>query len=240
MFRFGFSTGALALGDFRAALAMLVRADVTAVELSALREHELPELMQAADTLPLGRFKYVSVHAPSRFNEMTEENVAGLLFSCVRRGWRVVVHPDSIIEPKHWLPFGAQLCIENMDKRKRTGRTAAELREIFDILPKASLCFDLAHARQVDTTLGVARAILAEFGKRLAQVHLSELDSNSHHVGLSIVTLRALTELAHWMRPVPIILESQIPAKAIDAELRFAAEAVKAGKLSGSTTLASA
>src|SRR5262245_630531 len=142
MFRLGFSTGALAFGDFCAALAMLVRADVTAIELSALREHELPELMEPADTLPLGRFRYVSVHAPSRFNTMTEESGAQLLFSCVRRGWRVVVHPDSIKEPEHWLPFGAQLCIENMDKRKRTGRTASELREIFKTLPKASLCFD--------------------------------------------------------------------------------------------------
>ena len=40
---FGFSTGALALGDFRRALELLQGVDADAVELSALREKELPD-----------------------------------------------------------------------------------------------------------------------------------------------------------------------------------------------------
>jgi hypothetical protein len=62
---FGFSTGALALGDFRRALRLLQSVDADAVELSALRETELPDLMQAAGDLDLGQFQYVAVHAPS-------------------------------------------------------------------------------------------------------------------------------------------------------------------------------
>ena len=109
MFHFGFSTGALALGDFRRALKLLANTNATAVEVSALREHELPLLMEAADTLPLESFKYVSVHAPSRFQTMTEEEGARLLLPCVARGWHVVVHPDSIKKPEHWAPFGTHL-----------------------------------------------------------------------------------------------------------------------------------
>ena len=62
----GFSTGALALGDFRSALHMLEGHNCPAVELSALREAELPGLMDALADLDLGRFKYISVHAPSK------------------------------------------------------------------------------------------------------------------------------------------------------------------------------
>ena len=70
--------------------------------------------------------------------------------------------------------FGSLLCIENMDKRKPIGRSAGELRSIFDQLPDASLCFDIGHARQVDTTMTESYLILKEFGAKLRQVHMSQ------------------------------------------------------------------
>ena len=183
----GFSTGALAFGDFRRGLELLRETDARAVELSALREHELPPLMQALPELPLDQFAYVSVHAPSRLASLSEKAVAEMLQPCIDRGFHVVLHPDAIQDPACWRAFGPLLCIENMDKRKQTGRTVSELRRFFADLPDASLCLDLAHARQVDTTLAVARFILAEFGgERVAQVHLSELDAHSHHAPLSM------------------------------------------------------
>lgn len=45
----GFSTGALALGDYRHALEMLVDKDVNALELSALRQDELQPLVEDLD-----------------------------------------------------------------------------------------------------------------------------------------------------------------------------------------------
>jgi hypothetical protein len=56
--RLGFSTGALACGDFRRALAMLGRMrSVCVVELSALREAELEPLAEAVDNdLDLDQF----------------------------------------------------------------------------------------------------------------------------------------------------------------------------------------
>lgn len=219
---FGFSTGALALGDFRRALAMLRDSDAEAVELSALRERELPALMKVARHLPLDQFRYVSVHAPSRFSALTERQVAALLLPCIALGWRIVVHPDAIVDYACWRPFGPHLCIENMDKRKPTGRTAAELRAVFEKLPDASLCLDLAHARQIDTTLSVARLILAEFGTRLAQIHLSELDYQCRHAPLSMTTIRTVQQMAHWFGSVPVILESQVPVDQIRDELRMA------------------
>jgi hypothetical protein len=223
MFVFGFSTGALALGDFRRALDLLRGQGARAVELSALRDHELPILMDALGGLDLGQFDYVSVHAPSRLASLTEGEVAERLLPCVERGWPVVLHPDAIRDPGCWRTFGPLVCIENMDKRKRTGRTATELRRFFSDLPEASLCLDLAHARQIDTTMGVARSILAEFGgDRLAQVHLSELDARGGHAPLSMATVLSVREVAHFLKPVPIIIESRVAETRVADELRMA------------------
>jgi len=70
MRRIGFSTGALARGDFRSGIALQEsRAD--AIELSALREAELDPLIGAIPDLPLKRFTFVSFHAPSRRVHLT-------------------------------------------------------------------------------------------------------------------------------------------------------------------------
>lgn len=220
---FGFSTGALAFGDFRKGLELLRGTAAQAVELSALREHELPVLMRALDDLSLEQFACVSVHAPSRLASLVEKDVAEMLLPCLDRGWRVILHPDAIRDPGCWRTFGSSLCIENMDKRKPTGRTASELQRFFVDLPEASLCLDLAHARQVDTTLAIARFILTEFGgERVAQVHLSELDARSHHGPLSMGAVQAIQSMAHWVPTVPVILESVVTEGHIADELELA------------------
>jgi hypothetical protein len=66
--RIGFSTGALAKGDFPRALQMLRTAGVSTVELSALREHELPSLAHSLNDLDLTGFSHVSIHAPSNLS----------------------------------------------------------------------------------------------------------------------------------------------------------------------------
>jgi len=63
----GFSTGALAKGDFEKGIALQNEHDVDAIELSALRETELEPLVEAIASLVLTRFSYISVLAPSRF-----------------------------------------------------------------------------------------------------------------------------------------------------------------------------
>ncbi len=218
----GFSTGALALGDFRSALRMLEQYECPAVELSALREHELPSLMDALAELDLGRFTYISVHAPSKLRTVREATVAELLRPCIERGWPIVLHPDAIRDHGCWRDFGSLACIENMDKRKAAGRTVAELEPHFEALPEASLCLDLGHARQVDATLGVARQILNEFGNRLVQIHLSELNSKSHHDPLSMATVWAVREIARAIPAAPVILESMVTADRIKNEFEMA------------------
>jgi hypothetical protein len=219
----GFSTGALALGDFRRGLALLATRAVRAVELSALRESELPFLMAAMDELDLSAFEYVSIHAPGKRSALRESEVAQLLTPCIARKWPVVVHPDSIVDHGYWRDFGSLLCLENMDNRKRSGRTAEELAPHFQQLPDASFCLDLGHAQQVDPTLSVARKMLRDYGHRLKQLHLSELNNDSHHQPLSMATVWAVREIARLIPDCPVILESVIASEKLDDELEMAA-----------------
>jgi len=219
----GFSTGALAFGDFRLALSLLAGKPMRAVELSALREHELPTLMAALSELDLSQFAYISVHAPSRLKTMRESEAAEALTPCIERRWPVILHPDAIVDHGCWRDFEDLLCIENMDKRKPIGRDVSELEPHFSALPKATLCLDLGHARQVDATFGVARLILSEYGDRLKQLHLSELNAKSGHEPLSMASVWAVREIQHLIPDCPVILESVVAHDQIDAELVMAA-----------------
>lgn len=160
----GFSTGSLALGNVRLGLQMVEGHATTAVELSALREAELAPLIESLDELDLSRFSYISLHAPSKLTLLSEDEAVSSLSSVAERGWPIVVHPDAIHDFAAWHRLGKSLCLENMDKRKTTGRTAAELEVYFANLPDATLCFDLGHARQIDPTMCEADAILCRFG----------------------------------------------------------------------------
>lgn len=219
---FGFSTGALAHGDFRRALCLLESHQSDAVELSALREGELRQLMDAAPGLALEQFAHVSIHAPSRLTGMSEKRAAELLRPCIERGWHVILHPDAIVDHGYWRDFGALVCIENMDIRKPQGRTAKELAPHFEQLRDASLCLDLGHAQQVDPTMGVARQILAHHGERLRQIHLSELNARSQHEPLSMATVWAVREIVRGIPCVPVILESVVGEEGIGRELDMA------------------
>ncbi|MBW3565417.1 MAG: hypothetical protein KY459_11885 [Acidobacteria bacterium] len=109
----GFSTGALAKGNFREGL-KLQPDSCAAVELSALREHELEPLLAALDQLRIERYQYVSVHAPSKLIEHDEDWLIKKLRSFPAE-WPIVVHPDLIREPSRWVEVGSRLCLENMD-----------------------------------------------------------------------------------------------------------------------------
>lgn len=223
MLTIGFSTGALALGDFARALRLLEGRDADAVELSALRVAELPLLLAALPALvrPLQeRYQYISFHAPSDFQD--ERDLVEQLTQVAKLGWNIIVHPDTIRDVRVWRQLGSRICLENMDSRKKTGRTARELRSFFSNLPNAKLCFDIAHARQVDPTMTEATQILSEFGERLAEVHLSEVDGTGRHFAMSFGAKQAYEKFSEVISAVPNILESIVDECGIDLEIDVA------------------
>jgi len=227
MRRFGFSTGALAKGDFGKALEMLRGKNAAVIELSALREEELPALLDRLNDLELSQFQYVSLHAPSSIRSGSELKIALQLRVAVHRGWPIIVHPDIICDFGIWRDFGAQLCVENMDARKPTGRSANELTRIFAALPAASFCCDLGHARQVDPTMAEATEILKRFGSRLKQLHMSEVNAKSTHDRLSLASVSAFSKIFHLIPDdVPVVLETPVSPSEIETELAHAREAL--------------
>lgn len=225
----GFSTGALAFGDFQKGLRLLEGAGTEAVELSALRDHELAPLMRALPHLDLSGFRYVSIHVPSSFKTLSEGAVADALEPCAALGIPIVLHPDIIKEHSLWAPFGELLCIENMDKRKHTGRTLGELEQFFSMFPKATFCLDLAHARQIDSTMTEARLMLRRYGDRLRQVHMSEIDALGRHEALSYASIISSQVIASLIPDeIPILVESVVPAKDIGRELEAVHRALTA------------
>lgn len=223
----GFSTGALSRADYRQALEMVADKDVNAVELSALRQEELQPLVEDLDNLDLRKFRYVAFHAPSSLDDSFEATAIKLLEHVAGRGWPIVVHPNAMHNPRAWAHFGALLCIENMDKRKPIGQTAADLEKIFDLLPRASFCFDIGHARQVDPTMSEATAILQLCRKNLKQLHVSEVNTQSKHDPLSLESMLAFQRVATLVpQDIPIILESRVDESHISEELGRALESL--------------
>lgn len=226
----GFSTGALALGDFHTALEYLRRKPVKVIELSALRVHELPDLLQAVPSLDLSQFEYIALHAPSSMDPIEEPRIARLLAE-FPRSWMIVLHPDTIHDPGVWGSFGDRLALENMDRRKADGRTGVELSRWFHLLPEARFCFDLAHAQQWDTTMTEAYMLLESFAQRIVQVHISQLDSASRHYPLSSSSLRAFSGVASFIPDrVPVIIESRIAEGGIDEEVEKVKELMSASR----------
>ena len=219
----GFSTGALAKGDFKRGIDLQSHAGVNAIELSALRETEVDALVSALSYLNLSGFSYVSFHAPSQLDRMSEEHLVARLQEVAQRNIPIVVHPDIIKNPSLWQSLGRWLLIENMDQRKSIGRTATELGFFFNVLPEARLCFDIAHARQVDPTMSASVELLVRFADRLAEIHLSEVNSKSNHIAISSTAAHAYRRVSSLIpKDVPVILESMIAPDQIDDELEMA------------------
>ena len=207
----GFSTGALARGDFRSGLQLLRAHGIDVVEISALRVNELEPLAAALPTLDLSDFSFVSVHAPSRFPREMEPWVLRQLGTIVQQNHPVVVHPDIIHTPAAWADFGQQVLIENMDKRKPIGRNVRELQGFFNALPEARFCFDIGHARQVDPSMTEASLLLHAFGDRLAEVHISEVNTASRHDPISLNAVEAFRWVAPYIpEDIAIVIESLI------------------------------
>ena len=215
----GFSTGSIAKGDFKKALSLLMNTSCDAIELSALRENELLELIEALDGLDLSKYKYISFHAPSKINNLTEEILIEFLKEIKKRDWFIIIHPDIIKDFSLWRILGENLCIENMDKRKHCGQTTKDLSYIFEQLPEASFCFDIAHSRQVDPTMMEGISMLKKFKNRVKQLHVSDVNADSKHEPLNWEAIISYSKISQYIPNVPIILESPVQPEHIQSEI---------------------
>lgn len=222
---FGFSTGSLAFDDVVGGLRIARNGHTKAIELSALREEELEPLLGSLSVLEseLSQFTYIAVHAPSRYRNFTENQLIARLKGIADRGWAIIVHPDILQDVASWKVLGRAVCIENMDRRKGFGQTAAQLEQIFSVLPEATFCFDIGHARQVDPTMQEAETLLRCFGSRLRQIHMSYVNSQSRHERLNFESINSFRRVARWLdESIPVILETPVGEGEVEEEIATA------------------
>jgi sugar phosphate isomerase/epimerase len=144
---------------------------------------------------------------------MRAADVADLLIRLPARVERVIAHPDLLGDPAALAPLGPRLVLENMNARKRDGRTAEELAAHFARLPEAGLCLDLAHVATVDPSLALADELLAAHGGRLRQLHVSGADPSGGHTPLTTAIVARYAPVLRRCREVPWILEREaLPA----------------------------
>jgi len=228
----GLSTGTLALGDFKRGTAMVRSSTASAIELSALREEELDPLLAFLAELDVSEFSYISLHAPSRLTELTEQLLVEKLHEAVTRLNAITVHADIIEDPCLWRDLGPLLCIENMDARKATGRNADELSDLFEQIPDASFCFDIGHAHHIDATMEHAKSMLRKFRSRLRSIHFSEVDKSGHHVPLTTRTMKTYSRVfALVPQACTIIVESPAEAGGLGDQIHRVASFLSATQI---------
>lgn len=187
-----------------------------AVEMSALSEPELRPLedfLEASGPFP---FEYQSIHGPSKEIRSSDAELVPQLSLLANYCDSVVMHPDTIRDYAPYQELGRVLVIENMDARKSDGRTTAELAAVFELLPEAGFCLDIAHAWSIDPTMDLVNELLDEFGNRLRQVHVSSLSSDLSHVELEPGQLEIFLPVLMRCRDVPWIFEASLPPSDIE------------------------
>lgn len=198
-------------GDWPAQIETACTVSSSAVELSALSENELEPLLRFLSGKPKLPFRFTAVHGPSKNRTLDEEDLVNLLVEVARYCDGIVMHPDTMGELAPYSALGNRLLIENMDSRKSEGRTVGELKPAFESLPDARFCFDIAHARSIDPSMGEANRLLDAFGTRLSHVHLSSLSPDLRHVSLTSSDAELFESTLQRCVDVPWILEAPPP-----------------------------
>ena len=205
----GYMTGSR--GDWPAMVAEALELSPFAAELAALSEAELPGLEAYLSARPELPFAYLSVHAPVKHLRMPEAELVRRLARLAPLVDGIVVHPDAMDDPRAYRPLGSCLVLENMDARKPTGRTVAELAPYFAALPDAGFCLDVAHVLSVDPTMEAGERLLDAFAGRLRELHVSSVDDACRHVPLTVEHETRYAELLRRCPDVPWILEAPLP-----------------------------
>ncbi|MBU0976254.1 MAG: hypothetical protein ABIE03_07540 [Patescibacteria group bacterium] len=87
-----------------------------------------------------------------------------------------VLHPDQVVDFE-WASseFGDLLGFENMDNKKKYGKTVKDLDSVFKKCPMAKFIFDVNHLYTNDNSMNSAQSFFDAFRDRLTHYHISAL-----------------------------------------------------------------
>lgn len=179
MIKLGYSTGGKSKISLKKRVKKILDVEDFAIEVSFIAPDRLKEKISDKTIDLIKNFKYVSVHAPAREVAYPSKKDAWVIKSLKEIVQRikphtVLFHPNNILD-FDWLnnEFGSLVSFENMDKRKKFGKTVKDLKQVFKKSPQAKFVFDINHLYTVNSKIDLVGKFHAQFGKRLCHYHLS-------------------------------------------------------------------
>lgn len=173
----GFSTGSLYKTHeliSKEAFEAIRSLGCNAIELNCRNEDEILKLLTTIKPNDLAGFEYVSLHAPNVVNVNTLELLqrAQEIFHFKA----IVIHPDEVENWEIFSRFELPFAIENMDWRKERGKYVDSLQTVFEKMD-SKMVLDVNHCFTNDPSMLLAKDMVAEFGSRISQVHLSGFET---------------------------------------------------------------
>jgi hypothetical protein len=149
------------------------------------------KIKQNKETIDLLRsFNYVSVHAPALVSDNKDKTSREWIDYPSSHGEEIVeqileiadlidadtilFHPD-LVEDFDWLSkkVGDRLAFENMDDRKKFGKTVEDMEKVFEKVPNAKWVCDVNHIYTNDRTMKSSEEFHKAFADRLCHYHIS-------------------------------------------------------------------
>ncbi len=230
----GFSTGCLYRSDIGFdEVIKLYSSLCDTIELSFATPSELFGYVLSEQAIEhLKGFEFISIHAPWKEiryaddfkTESVIDRIKSLCEVLTIRG--IVMHPDTIDDPKLLYSSGLPILLENMDSRKKYGTHPDHIKELKDKYD-FGFVFDVQHAYEHDPTMEMAKEMIDVMGNRLKHMHVSGWNESEIHVPTYCADNKEkITKVLELGLDVPKILEGRI-FEDIDSMLRKELEYVK-------------
>ncbi len=167
----------------------------------------------------LDGFEYVSFHTPTLNygnNEETKKFFERInKFNQIRELDLLVFHPDKVEDFSVFNNTNLNIGFENMDNRKQSYKSVAEMKNIFLKNENYKFILDVNHCYSNDRSMNLAKEFYEKLGGKISQVHLSgfkELHDPLFETK-QLEIIRAIQNLS-----VPIIIESLLTSETIKKE----------------------
>lgn len=154
-----------------------------AIELSLTKIDKIGNSITEEVLSLLNKFKYKSIHLPvvnngdfiSYPDKSVEESLKIIDGIIGKISINVVlIHPDQVRD-FDWAKsrYGSLLAFENMDSKKKFGKTLEEMMRVFKICPKAKWVFDVNHLYTNDKSMKSSNDFFSSLSDRLTHYHIS-------------------------------------------------------------------
>ena len=173
------------------------------IQLMCLSDEDISKLITKITVNDLAGFEYIVLHAPPTaitINTLELLQKAQNIFHFQA----IVIHPNEIENWEMFARFDLPFSIENMDWRQERGKYVDSLQNIFEKI-NAKMTLDVNHCFTNDPSLHLASEMIAEFGDRISQIHLSGFETG-HEMLFKTQQTEIMDAIAN--KNLPIILES--------------------------------